>query len=91
MMWFLRMTDGTMVPHSIFSAVSVIEPMKNTQTGLFFCTPPICSVFIDFRWNMFRDCVEEDSSEKLLIDINSDASMRLGGSVNNRLEVDSMK
>ena len=39
--------------------------------------------------NMFRDCVEEDVPDTVLIDINYDVSMREGGSGNKRLEDDS--
>ena len=46
------------------------------------------SVFIDLRRNMFRDCVEVDVSDTVLIDINYDVSMHECNYGNKRLEVD---
>ena len=37
---------------------------------------------------MFRDFAKEDASDTVIIDINSDVSMREGGSDNKRLEDD---
>ena len=61
-----------MVPHSIFSVGSVLEPLKNAQTGILFSPPPIFSVFINPRRNMFRDCGEEYAPGTVLIDTNDD-------------------
>ena len=82
------MTYGTMVPHSIFSAGRFLTPLKNAQAGTFFCPPPVFSVFIDLRRNIFRDCVEEDASDAVIIDINLDVSWHEGDSGKKRLKYD---
>ena len=53
---------------------------------MFFFPPQIFCAFIDRKRNMFRDRAQEDASDIVLIDINSDVFMGEGNFRKNRLE-----